>query len=384
MKSHHSLVFFHQGTSIEVSFPSANEYTIFGTNFFHSIEQIELNGGIFGRDLREIFIKSEEIPEELQVLGSILSKKENASIEGIFRITGRLSDVRRLKICLSNGTWKSMNLETSFDIQTISAAFSSFFKELPEPLFSYELYDNIAKLASDTGKTLEEKYPLLRSYLSDLPSSNRRVIAFLLKMLGTVSLYSDKSKMNPDNLAMIFYPTLFRQKIESSETTLMHLPHLSKLLAILIFAARKTIASQTGFILSEEQEKPLSSDLIIVPSKDHFNQKTAPSLALDIPPPISPPPRKNTITSPSSSLSSSSSQPSSIIPPVSQSPSSLASSKSIRSQSSANVMTTPPPPYSEIALPSTLRSSSSSGSLLPLSLSGTPPPPKQSNFKDLK
>jgi len=88
MKSHHSLVFFHQGTSIEVSFPSANEYTIFGTNFFHSIEQvffdfffffnfyfycfeiekIELNGGIFGRDLREIFIKSEEIPEELQVL----------------------------------------------------------------------------------------------------------------------------------------------------------------------------------------------------------------------------------------------------------------------------------------------------------------------------
>jgi len=38
----------------------------------------------------------------------------------------------------------------------------------------------------------------------------------------------------------------------------MHLPHLSKLLAILIFAARKTIASQTGFILSEEQEKPLS------------------------------------------------------------------------------------------------------------------------------
>lgn len=91
--------------------------------------------------------------------------------------------------------------------------FKQFFLELPEPLFTWELYDDIASLASDPMASQIEKDQALKKYLARAPAANRSFIAFLLNVLGTVAMYFNENKMTPKNLAIVFAPSLFSPKV---------------------------------------------------------------------------------------------------------------------------------------------------------------------------
>lgn len=54
----------------------------------------------------------------------------------------------------------------------------------------------------------------LKAIVLSLPSANRKILEFTIKLLARVSLFEDQNKMSPQNLAIVFAPNLLWLKPE--------------------------------------------------------------------------------------------------------------------------------------------------------------------------
>ncbi|VDD95614.1 unnamed protein product [Enterobius vermicularis] len=109
-----------------------------------------------------------------------------------------------------------MNLE-DFPIHVICTLVKSFFRELPEPLITYELYENFLNASE-----VEEPYERIRCLsvmVELLPKCNRCVLDRLMYHLARVAFEEPVNKMSPNNLALIFAPCILRsnQSVHAQE-----------------------------------------------------------------------------------------------------------------------------------------------------------------------
>jgi hypothetical protein len=187
-------------------------------------------GGIFGRDLRELFLEFNDLPPQIRKLGELLQNEHNIIAEGLFRLAGGSANVSSLKALLATETWYNTDIEKFHSTDSIATVFKQFFLSLPEPLFPYAFYDSIVAIAADKELNQHEKQAKLKDILNSAPLANRSMIAFLLNLLANVAVHQDKNKMTPRNLAIVFSPSLFAPKFENKEKSLENASHLSRLL----------------------------------------------------------------------------------------------------------------------------------------------------------
>ncbi|CAF1584880.1 unnamed protein product, partial [Didymodactylos carnosus] len=83
-----------------------------------------------------------------------------------------------------------------------------FFRELPEPLFTTQLYPLFLR-AIQMNDPDNQRLSLLEN-ISNLPQTNRRILYRLLDHLILVSRNSQQNMMHLENLAVVFGPTLMR------------------------------------------------------------------------------------------------------------------------------------------------------------------------------
>ncbi|KAI4797341.1 hypothetical protein KUCAC02_025162, partial [Chaenocephalus aceratus] len=109
------------------------------------------------------------------------------------------------------------------DIQALKAAFDSNNRdvELPEPLFTDEMYPNFAGGIALSDR--EAKESCMLNLLLSLPEANLVTFLFLLDHLKRVTENEGVNKMSLHNLATVFGPTLLRpsekdSKLSSSST----------------------------------------------------------------------------------------------------------------------------------------------------------------------
>ncbi|XP_072313048.1 rho GTPase-activating protein 23 isoform X2 [Eucyclogobius newberryi] len=151
---------------------------------------------------------------------------------GIYRVPGNNALVSSLQEHLNKGLDINSGDERFQDLNVISSLLKSFFRKLPEPLFTDDKYSLFieANRIEDTDSRLKTMKKLILS----LPDYYFHTLKFLLGHLRRVADYAEKNKMEPRNLALVFGPTLVRTSEDNMMDMVTHMPDRYKIIETLI------------------------------------------------------------------------------------------------------------------------------------------------------
>lgn len=162
----------------------------------------------FGVDLGEQMLRDGvEVPRVLEKCAEAIELYGLES-KGIYRLSGTTSRVQRLKAVLDYDT-EAVDLlseENLSDINDIAAVLKLWFRELPEPLLTWELYHafiDAAKIDNDRLRHIR-----LHERINELPDPNYATLKFLMGHLDKVAQHESVNQMSRSNLAIVFGPNL--------------------------------------------------------------------------------------------------------------------------------------------------------------------------------
>ncbi|GAA5918455.1 hypothetical protein JCM6882_005138 [Rhodosporidiobolus microsporus] len=127
---------------------------------------------------------------------------------GIYRLSGTTSRVQRLKAALDRDVEGTdlLSEENLTDINDIAAVCKLWFRELPEPLLTWELYHqfiDVSKIENDRLRHIR-----LHERVNELPDPNYATLKFLMGHLDRIAQNEHQNQMSVSNLAIVFGPNL--------------------------------------------------------------------------------------------------------------------------------------------------------------------------------
>ena len=119
---------------------------------------------------------------------------------------------------------KSIDLSL-YSPHDVSSVLKRFLQQLPEPLFTFELYDDFMRISRKFDKDKDDMSALQEAcdLIKLLPEAHKATLEVLLKHLHLVSLSAEENKMTPSNLGVVFGPTLFRNAPNSNKSAILNL-----------------------------------------------------------------------------------------------------------------------------------------------------------------
>ncbi|XP_036816558.1 rho GTPase-activating protein 17 isoform X5 [Oncorhynchus mykiss] len=132
--------------------------------------------------------------------------------EGLFRIAAGTSKLKKLKAALDCST--SQLEEFYSDPHAVAGALKSYLRELPEPLMSFQLYNEWIQASSvlEPDKRLQALWVVC----DQLPKNNKANLRYLVKFLSKLAQDSEVNKMTPSNIAIVLGPNLLWAKTEGT------------------------------------------------------------------------------------------------------------------------------------------------------------------------
>lgn len=132
--------------------------------------------------------------------------------EGLFRIAAGASKLKKLKAALDCST--SQLQEFYSDPHAVAGALKSYLRELPEPLMTFNLYDEWIQAGNipDPDKKLQGLWVICNK----MPKPNLDNFRYLIKFLAKLTQHSDINKMTPSNIAIVLGPNLLWAKQEGT------------------------------------------------------------------------------------------------------------------------------------------------------------------------
>ncbi|KAL6075099.1 Rho GTPase-activating protein 29 [Balamuthia mandrillaris] len=170
-------------------------------------------------------------------------------VEGIFRISGDVNDVKATKRVVNEGM--DLNL-WQCSPHTLCSLLKMFVRELPDPLFSSSLYHELLDSASANKELTEEWMRAeLRPLIQRLPLPNKFMLKRLMQLLNEVVERKEENKMIVNSLATVFGPNIIRPS--ETETNQQDMLPFAKL-----------INAITAMMITHFEE--LFEDIVIIPT----------------------------------------------------------------------------------------------------------------------
>ncbi|XP_055475602.1 rho GTPase-activating protein 23 isoform X3 [Psammomys obesus] len=165
---------------------------------------------------------------------------------GIYRVPGNNAVVSSLQEQLNRGP-SDINLQDERwqDLNVISSLLKAFFRKLPEPLFTDDKYNDF--IEANRIEDSRERMKTLRKLIRDLPGHYYETLKFLVSHLKTIADHSEKNKMEPRNLALVFGPTLVRTSEDNMTDMVTHMPDRYKIV--------ETLIQHSDWFFSDDEEK---------------------------------------------------------------------------------------------------------------------------------
>ncbi|KAF7205189.1 transcript variant X2, partial [Nothobranchius furzeri] len=151
---------------------------------------------------------------------------------GIYRVPGNNALVSNLQEHLNKGLDLNTAEERWQDLNVISSLLKSFFRKLPEPLFTDDKYNDF--IEANRVEDGEERLKTMKKLIHDLPNHYYHTLKFLVGHLKRVADHSEKNKMEPRNIALVFGPTLVRTSEDNMTDMVTHMPDRYKIVETLI------------------------------------------------------------------------------------------------------------------------------------------------------
>lgn len=185
-------------------------------NHNNSTAQLAAADGLFGSDL------SERCDFEKATIPSIVRRciqeveLRGVDVEGIYRKSGGSGQVNQVRAGFEKDPEYDIS-DPDLDIHAVTSALKQYFRRLPNPLITFEVYDEL--LAAGQFQDIDKLVPAMRSAIDNLPQHHRDCLEFLVFHLARVMEHKKDNLMTAVNLAVVFAPTVMRpQSIEREMT----------------------------------------------------------------------------------------------------------------------------------------------------------------------
>ncbi|XP_056911888.1 rho GTPase-activating protein 12-like isoform X12 [Takifugu flavidus] len=134
-------------------------------------------------------------------------------VDGLYRVSGNLAVIQKLryavdhdeKVNLQDGKWE--------DIHVTTGALKMYFRELPEPLFTYALFHDFVSAIKITD--YKHRVQAIKDLVKQLPRPNHDTMQALFKHLRKVIDHGEENRMTTQSVAIVFGPTLLRPETET-------------------------------------------------------------------------------------------------------------------------------------------------------------------------
>ncbi|XP_069886256.1 rho GTPase-activating protein 31 isoform X1 [Dipodomys merriami] len=171
--------------------------------------------GAFGCDLTEYLESSgQDVPYVLKSCAEFI--ETHGIVDGVYRLSGVTSNIQRLRQEFVSDHCPDLTKEVYLqDIHCVGSLCKLYFRELPNPLLTYELYDKFTEAVSHCQE--EGQLARIQNVIQKLPPSHYRTLEYLIRHLTHIASFSSRTNMHARNLALVWAPNLLRSKeIEAS------------------------------------------------------------------------------------------------------------------------------------------------------------------------
>ncbi|XP_076151451.1 rho GTPase-activating protein 21 [Alosa pseudoharengus] len=180
-----------------------------------------------------------------------LVEERGLEYTGIYRVPGNNAAISSMQEELDTKGMGDIDIEEDKwrDLNVISSLLKSFFRKLPEPLFTNEKYADFI----DANRTADavERLKVLKRLIHELPDHHYETLKYLSGHLKMVSENCEKNKMEPRNLAIVFGPTLVRTSDDNMTNMVHHMPDQYKIVETLIQHC-------DWFFIDDGEEEPIA------------------------------------------------------------------------------------------------------------------------------
>nr|XP_005282784.1 rho GTPase-activating protein 9 [Chrysemys picta bellii] len=157
-------------------------------------------------------------------------EKRGLDADGIYRVSGNLAVIQKLRFAVdreravtSDGRYvfpeqpcqeERLSLADPEwdDVHVVTGALKLFFRELPEPLVPFALFD--AFVGAVKLPAYGERVQRLAELVQSLPPPNYTTLRYILAHLRKVMEHADANRMTRQNIGIVFGPTLLRPEKE--------------------------------------------------------------------------------------------------------------------------------------------------------------------------
>ncbi|MFT7800689.1 rho GTPase-activating protein 33-like isoform X2, partial [Arapaima gigas] len=165
---------------------------------------------VFGCDLGEHLLNSgNDVPQVLKSCSEFIEKY--GIVDGIYRHSGISSNIQKLRHEFDSENVPDLTKDVYMqDIHCVGSLCKLYFRELPNPLLTYQLYDKFADCMGTM--TEDERMVKVHDVIQQLPPPHYRTLEYLMKHLARLATHSSKTNMHIKNLAIVWAPNLLRSK----------------------------------------------------------------------------------------------------------------------------------------------------------------------------
>ncbi|XP_052000363.1 rho GTPase-activating protein 33-like isoform X1 [Xyrauchen texanus] len=165
---------------------------------------------VFGCDLGEHLLNSGlDVPQVLKSCSEFIEK--HGVVDGIYRHSGVSSNIQKLRHEFDSENVPDLMKDLYMqDIHCVGSLCKLYFRELPNPLLTYQLYDKFAECMGEM--TDEERMVKVHDVIQQLPPPHYRTLEYLIRHLARLATCSGETNMHVKNLAIVWAPNLLRSK----------------------------------------------------------------------------------------------------------------------------------------------------------------------------
>ncbi|KAI8142543.1 hypothetical protein BJV82DRAFT_669689 [Fennellomyces sp. T-0311] len=251
---------------------------------------------MFGNDLAaQVRSENGTVPKIVQKCIEAVETR-GMDFEGIYRKSGAAGQMRLIQQAFETGdeTCNLCDEDKWNDICAITSVLKQYFRDLPNPLFTYEMHDKLMDASKATPG--EQQLAQFQKCIHSLPSENYNTLKYLMQHLDRVQQQNQENLMTTKNLAVIFGPTLMRNKDEGLD--IMDMNHKINSIEYILSHFSTLFADPTP--VQQNHSSPLPSSarrnsLSATSRKQHRREFSTDDIMRQVPPAVPPRDKSNYI-----------------------------------------------------------------------------------------
>ncbi|XP_037693865.1 rho GTPase-activating protein 12 isoform X2 [Choloepus didactylus] len=167
---------------------------------------------VFGSNLANLCQKENGTVPKFVKLCIEHVEEHGLDVDGIYRVSGNLAVIQKLRFAVNHDEKLDLNDSKWEDIHVITGALKMFFRELPEPLFTFNHFNDFVNAIKQEPR---QRVAAVKDLIKQLPKPNQDTMQILFRHLRRVVENGEKNRMTYQSIAIVFGPTLLKPEKET-------------------------------------------------------------------------------------------------------------------------------------------------------------------------